>query len=88
MYAETWYCQDNISRIYTPLSTNTDLHKTCCCYCVPVIQSQFFISSIQVEARTLGWVALALSHTKSIQNADVVIGWVDEGGKKVDLGIT
>ena len=49
--------------------------------CLSGIQSQFFISSIQVEARTVGWVALALSHSKSIQDADIVIGWVSEGGQ-------
>ena len=59
--------------LHSALSTNTELHKACY-HCV-------LISSIQVEARTTGWVALALSHTKSIQDADVVIGWVGEEGQ-------
>ena len=49
--------------------------------CLSSIQSQFFISSIQVEARSVGWVALALSHSRSIQDADIVIGWVSPGGQ-------
>jgi hypothetical protein len=35
----------------------------------------------QVEARTLGWVALGLSHTKSIKGADLTIGWVSAAGQ-------
>jgi len=35
----------------------------------------------QVEAKTAGWVAMALSHTKSIKGADIVIGWVQENGQ-------
>lgn len=35
----------------------------------------------QLEAKTTGWVAMALSHTKSIKGADLVIGWVEESGQ-------
>jgi len=35
----------------------------------------------QLEVRTSGWVAMALSHTKSIKGADVVIGWVEASGQ-------
>jgi hypothetical protein len=34
-----------------------------------------------VEARNLGWVALGLSHTKSIKGADLTIGWVSAAGQ-------
>jgi len=34
-----------------------------------------------VEARSLGWVALGLSHTKSIKGADLAIGWVSPAGQ-------
>jgi hypothetical protein len=37
--------------------------------------------NFQVEARTLGWVALGLSHTKSIKGADLTIGWVSAAGQ-------
>jgi hypothetical protein len=36
---------------------------------------------LQVEARTQGWVALGLSHTKSIKGADLAIGWVSAAGQ-------
>jgi hypothetical protein len=42
---------------------------------------KIFIILFQVEARTLGWVALGLSHTKSIKGADLTIGWVSAAGQ-------
>merc|ERR1719222_760595 len=37
----------------------------------------------KVECRCTGWVALGLSHTKSIKGADLAIGWISSNGQVV-----
>ena len=49
--------------------------------CVCTIRVLSISIFFQVEARTLGWVALGLSHTKSIKGADLAIGWVSATGQ-------